>query len=226
MLIVDYETDAPILLEARQSAPNVTLTLESEQAVDVAGPTEQRVRLIFWAEEGDFDAFERALGGDPTVTNQRRLAGSDRRRLYSVRLSAAGMAWSAYHAWVDLDASLIGGRTTERGWSIRMRFPDREAIVRFSAFYDERDLDFTVTGLFEEELVRGGHQRPRLTEKQREALEMAWERGYFKVPREVDLVGLAEELGVSDTGVSQRLRRGLDTVLSFQFGRDRQRPGQ
>jgi len=226
MLIVDYETDVPILQAAREAAPGMTLTLESEQAVDVSGPTEHRVRRIFWAEGGDFEAFERALGGDPTVTNQRRLAGSSRRRLYSVRLSDEGMAWSAYHTWVDLDGSLLGGRTTESGWKMRMRFPDREAVMRLKRWFDGRDLDFVVTGLFEEELARGGRQRPRLTEKQREALEVAWERGYFKVPREVDLVGIADELGLSDTGVSQRIRRGLDTVLTYQFGLDGPRKRQ
>lgn len=42
---------------------------------------------------------------------------------------------------------------------------------------------------------------------------MALERGYFDVPRQVNLTGLAEEMDVSDTAVSQRIRRGITGLL-------------
>ena len=44
-----------------------------------------------------------------------------------------------------------------------------------------------------------------ITEKQREAVRIAMERGYYESPRRIDLGGLADELGVSRSAVSQRL---------------------
>lgn len=54
----------------------------------------------------------------------------------------------------------------------------------------------------------------QLTATQAEALTLALDAGYFDVPRAVSLNELAAQLGVSDSAVSQRLRRGLSTLLS------------
>ncbi|SDQ44062.1 helix-turn-helix domain-containing protein [Natronobacterium texcoconense] len=45
-----------------------------------------------------------------------------------------------------------------------------------------------------------------LTTKQLEALELAYLRGYYDQPRETSLADLADELGISKSAVSQRLR--------------------
>nr|WP_303647872.1 helix-turn-helix domain-containing protein [Haloarchaeobius amylolyticus] len=52
-----------------------------------------------------------------------------------------------------------------------------------------------------------------LTDAQRELLRSAVSEGYFKVPREVSLVELAELNDISDRELSQELRRGLDVVV-------------
>ncbi len=44
-----------------------------------------------------------------------------------------------------------------------------------------------------------------ITEKQRETVELAIERGYYERPRRIDLGELAAELGISKSAVSQRL---------------------
>lgn len=45
-----------------------------------------------------------------------------------------------------------------------------------------------------------------ITPKQWEALELAYNRGYYERPREADLEELATELDISKSAVSQRLR--------------------
>jgi predicted DNA binding protein len=63
-----------------------------------------------------------------------------------------------------------------------------------------------------------GPPRDRLTARQRETLRLAHERGYFEIPREVTLDDLADELGVSNQAVSERLRRGCTHVIGDLFG--------
>ncbi|AGB32040.1 bacterio-opsin activator HTH domain-containing protein [Natrinema pellirubrum DSM 15624] len=52
-----------------------------------------------------------------------------------------------------------------------------------------------------------------LTPKQWEALELAGKRGYFDRPRGVDLETLADELAISKSAVSQRLRAAESTLI-------------
>jgi predicted DNA binding protein len=53
-----------------------------------------------------------------------------------------------------------------------------------------------------------------LSEKQFQALSLAFDRGYFAVPRRITLENLADEVGVSHQALSERLRRGQQVVLS------------
>ncbi|WP_191967182.1 MULTISPECIES: helix-turn-helix domain-containing protein [Haloferax] len=57
----------------------------------------------------------------------------------------------------------------------------------------------------------------RLTNKQRETLERATERGYYKSPPSVSLAELAEEFGVSESALSQRLARAEEAVMGQLF---------
>jgi predicted DNA binding protein len=54
-----------------------------------------------------------------------------------------------------------------------------------------------------------------LTDRQIEVLSLAIERGYFEVPRAVDLSDLAAELDVRKTTVGEHLRRGLGRIATF-----------
>jgi len=53
-----------------------------------------------------------------------------------------------------------------------------------------------------------------LSEPQREALTLAVRRGYYDIPRGCTTAELADELGISDQAVTERLRRAIGT-----FGR-------
>lgn len=55
-----------------------------------------------------------------------------------------------------------------------------------------------------------------ITEKQREALELATELGYYETPRQTDLGDIADELGISESAASQRLN-GAETKLVRGF---------
>ncbi|MDX1748149.1 MAG: helix-turn-helix domain-containing protein, partial [Halobacteriales archaeon] len=53
-----------------------------------------------------------------------------------------------------------------------------------------------------------------LSADQREALTLALDEGYFDVPRRINLITIADRLGISDSAASQRIRRGLSAVLT------------
>lgn len=52
-----------------------------------------------------------------------------------------------------------------------------------------------------------------LTDKQRETLRIALRTGYYEQPRKADLADLADEIGVSKSAVSQRLRSAEAKII-------------
>lgn len=73
----------------------------------------------------------------------------------------------------------------ERGATVKLRRIDSSAVGS-----DRRVLRLDADGI---------------TEKQREAVQVAADAGYYETPREADLSELADQLGVSRSAVSQRL---------------------
>ncbi|WP_128223968.1 helix-turn-helix domain-containing protein [Halobacteriaceae archaeon SHR40] len=57
----------------------------------------------------------------------------------------------------------------------------------------------------------------QITDKQREAIETALEKGYYENPRQASLSDLAEELGVTDSAVSQRLGAAETKLVKSLF---------
>lgn len=195
---------------ALSAAPSVELDVEREYARP-AMPF-----LFCWVRGGDLDVFEEALTDDESVTDINRLGNSGDRRLYRVRLTGAAPVVT-YDAWVEQGVARLEMRYADGRWHIRMRFLDRETLSAFRGFCDENDLDFRLKRLYDTDPERGP-PRDRLTTCQRETLRLAHERGYFAIPREATLSDLADELGISNQAVSERLRRGCARIVSNLFG--------
>lgn len=60
-----------------------------------------------------------------------------------------------------------------------------------------------------------------LTERQREVLELASQRGYYEWPREITQEELAEELGITTSTFTQHLRTAEQTLITMVFNDER-----
>lgn len=190
----------------------------------VTAGTDRRVRLAhafpaegavvvayFWLPYADLVDVDRALSGDGVVDAHSivdTVAGEAQLRVE--RASADGHVLQTL--W-DAGGLLLDASGDEKTWVVRARF-DRPGDV--SAFADrctERGIAVAATesgpGWDEAALHDAG-----LTMVQRDTLLNALEHGYFDVPRGITLVDLASEKGVSDSAVSQRLRRGIKTLVA------------
>ena len=113
----------------------------------------------------------------------------------------------------DCDGELLTAVALDDRWKFRLRFGSQETTSHFYRLVDDLDDAITVQRLRSYESTRS--DRPSgLTSAQRETLILALENGYFEVPRQHSLNQLADELGISDSAVSQRLRRGLSSLLT------------
>lgn len=112
-----------------------------------------------------------------------------------------------------VDAAVMEAIGTGDEWSFQLRFSDYDDLSAFYRRCVEHDVSLRLEQVHNP-VEPDGTTRYGLTPEQRETLVAAMEAGYFSVPRETTLVELAEELGVSDSAVSQRLRRGLTGLVS------------
>jgi predicted DNA binding protein len=157
----------------------------------------------------DLDDVVAALRDDPDVTDVTVLDELDGEAL--VRLEWASGASDLLEGLAESDATLVGAVGDGDSWSLRLRFPDRERLSEFYHLCVEHGIGLTVESVFRTDGEGWGHLQ--LTDAQQETLRIGLERGYFDVPREITLVELADEFGISDTAASQRLRRGVSKIV-------------
>jgi predicted DNA binding protein len=209
MLIAEFALKSPILAAALEQCPDVDLVVDSQNTLD-----DGTVQLLLWAEGVGSGSFDDGLGVDPSVAEYRSLAEEGERRLYRVRISDEFADRAVQSRWVELGGrrlSAVGRRGT---WENRVRFPSRDAFAKFYQTCRRKGVDVDVLALYDSVGGEGSDNRGLgISEKQREALTAAHERGYYNVPRTVSLDELAAELGISDQALSERLRRGIKNVL-------------
>ena len=215
MIVAEFVVDHPFLGEARDRVPDIEAQWETAYSRQ-DGPTQ----VLVWITSDDFDAIEAAIDADPLVGDPMTLVDQGARRLYRVNCTEAGCATDPLPVLVEVGGVLDEAIGTDDGWWCRVRFPDRAAYRHVRQFCQDHGIEVEFGRLVEStaEDPEGEPMLSMLTEAQREALVVAWQRGYFEVPRRITLGELANELGISDTAVSQRLRRAHTAICVYLFG--------
>lgn len=151
-----------------------------------------------------------SLDRDPTVRNPLLVDCTGTRDVYRVELTDETVTLSGMVA--DQGGRIREAKGTKTAWVLQLRFPSRDALVAFNDECKRNDVSVQVTHLRSTEC--GERPLLGLTEKQQELLTVAYEEGYFEVPRGISQDELAERLGVSKSAISQRLRRAMTELCA------------
>jgi predicted DNA binding protein len=181
------------------------IELEIERVV---AHTEESVMPYVWVLGDDFDAFDQALSEDPSVDEFERISETDEWVLY--RMNWAGDIHFLAKLLLEYEGTILSATAASDRWHIRALFPTHEGVSKTYDYAKEHGMSLTLARIYEMDDERTG--RFGLTEEQGEALTLATERGFFKVPREINLEELSEELGISHQSLSERLRRAQHTI--------------
>ena len=193
------------LAETLTTIPDLRVTGASIVTAGDTGPL-----TLVWFQTPDTEALVAALDADPTITAAEALVHADNRYLYRIE-------WDVNLGWLcqlllSSQGVLLDAQASEHDWRLQILYPDREALRETDDFCDQYKLSFTI------EAVRTVDPKQTtqygLTPEQYEALTVAQQLGYFAVPREADLEEVAAEVGVSHQALSERLRRGHNTIIS------------
>lgn len=181
------------------------LSVEIERVV----PAEKRVMPYVWAYGADLAAFEAAMDDHPNVREITALDRFDDRALY--RIDWEDPAEELVTGIAETDATVLEAYSDDE-WTFRIRFEDHSGLASFNRYSETHGITYRLERV--SALADAPGVEPHgLTPEQHEALRLAVEAGYFEVPRQVTFEELAGELGVSVQALSERVRRGADTVL-------------
>lgn len=206
-LFASASLDAPVLETSVEFASDVTVTLKQQT------PTgDESLDLTVWASGDDLESFERGLHADGTVTRWVAIGGTDERKLYRIRLTRTASNSLDYHRWTDGQAVFLSVTREVRSWTVDAYFPNRSVLQQFEAGCEANGVQFDLLEVSESNELRDAQQFG-LTQVQAETLLTALDRGYYSIPREVNLEELAAPLDVSHQAVSERLRRGVGSLI-------------
>jgi predicted DNA binding protein len=110
-------------------------------------------------------------------------------------------------AIADAEVSILSATGTADGWTFEVRAESNDRIAAFRSTCRDAGIPAALRTLHSLEPVANGRS-VRLTGPQREALLLAYRRGYFDHPRRATLEEIAAELGISRQALAARLRRG------------------
>ncbi|WP_254537168.1 helix-turn-helix domain-containing protein [Halomarina litorea] len=171
-------------------------------------PLQTGVIPLFWVEGGDRAAIEETLGTDTLVEEVTCLTRTDGRYLFEIR-------WSP-----DID-SLVRPLITSRAdvlraaggadeWEFRLQFADRDDLGIFRDQCVEHDVQIELRRIYNPSVPR---DETTVTDEQYDIISTAHANGYWDIPRGITLGDLAALVGISDNAASQRLRRGITSIV-------------
>jgi predicted DNA binding protein len=167
------------------------------------------VMPFLWIDAPDPDDLKVVLEDDQTVDDVELLADVDGEQFY--RMDWIQRVDALVQILVEEDGTVLSAFGDENGWQLRVLFPDRESLSRTNDYCQSHDIQFRLRAVYN--LEEGRQGRFGLTDDQQDALELAFERGYYEIPRDSDMMALADELGVSHQALSERLRRAHRSLV-------------
>jgi hypothetical protein len=178
---------------------------------DVISGTDGPPAVVFSATEVDPERLEPRLKDCTSLGDYVRLESELSESQYRVVLEQTEVDTDVYRQLVDLRTHPTGATVTENGWKVRAQFADREDLATFQDACEETEVGFQLLRLSEGSGDSADDYG--LTGPQHEAILVAFEMGYFEIPREATLSDVAEELDTTTSALSERLRRAHHTLI-------------
>ena len=206
-MIAEFDIDTRTMRSAFENAPQTDASIIQQTGCD-SGRLDVFVNVVC----GEFDRFESGLESDGTISEWTRFSGDDECRRYRLSLTAEGRELATYPCWSESGAVFLDGDRRRDGWRFRIQFPDEESLQRYVAYCEDRAIDLQPI-----RLSRTNESTPverfGLTTVQARTLVTASESDFFDIPRGCTLEELADQWEISHQALSERLRRGMDSLV-------------
>ncbi|MFC4436529.1 MULTISPECIES: helix-turn-helix domain-containing protein [Natrialbaceae] len=186
-------------------------------------PESTRPVLLCWIDADSYGTAEATLEDDPAIEAWSLFEATKSARLYRLRLAPTDVTVAIGATFIDRGTTPVRASITADGWLMRARFPDRQTLRAYRDSCTDRGIGFALERLYEPEPLRGEATLTlaSLTPKQREALTLAYENGYYDIPRKTTPLELGNRLEISRRSLSERLRRAEQRLVETAMTNER-----
>ena len=146
-----------------------------------------------------------AVRDHPAVVEYEKLHATTDRALARYEAEETGLYEFVEHAGVVPDYPVV----VRNGWFTVDLTDTRERVTAIRDGLEAAELPHELVSIV---ALQDG-ENPQVTARQREALDVALQAGYFEVPRESTLAEVAEVLDVDTSTASGLIRRGVGTLV-------------
>ena len=184
------------------------LDLEGAAAIELETlvPSGDVTVPLFWVYEPVDSGFLDTVGRYPTVNSVTEVDVFEDRTLF--RLDWNASQDHLFRCILDHDGQILGATGSSEAWDFEIRFGEREALSQFQTCCEDAHISMEIYRVYNPTNPGVGPWYG-LSEPQRNALMLAVQMGYYDIPRGCTTEELAEELGISDQAVTERLRRAI-----------------
>lgn len=206
-MIAEFNLDTPAMRDAFKQAP--------ESEVSIVQQTTARgepLEIVVNVASDSFDAFEQGLDVDDTVTDWVRFSEGEEPRRYRITLTDRGRELFTYPQWSSDGAVFLDGHRRRDGWRFCIQFPDEESLQRYVSYCEDCAIDFSPIRLARS-TGSTVDDRFGLTSTQTSTLVTASQEGFFQIPRGCTLEELAADSDITHQALSERLRRGMGSLV-------------
>lgn len=187
-----------------ENLPGVTVELER------LIPHEHSVIPYFWVRGAEAADIEAAFDVHPGVSDISLIDSVDNE--YLMRAEWDREYVGVLSAISETHLVVLSGTGTSDGWRFEVRGETRDEIGAFRTYCQDNGIPIDITAVHALLPIQGAGYE--LTDTQREALVLAYKRGYFNSPREASLQEIAAELDITQQSLSSRLRRGHRRLIA------------
>ncbi|MFB6252097.1 MAG: helix-turn-helix domain-containing protein [Halobellus sp.] len=164
----------------------------------------------FLIEYDDPEELEAALADDVTVEAFELIDRTEETAIYYIAHTPQTRLISSIVT--DENGFLVHTETENGGWIVHLLLPNRAALNSIWEYAIANDIALDIVEIYSNEDASGDSSYG-LTDEQREALQLAFSEGYFNEPRDISLSEVAEQMDLSSTAMSGRLRRGMRNLI-------------
>jgi predicted DNA binding protein len=207
-VILEFTVDDEQFRLGQVLAGQPDVNIELERIV----PTGDAVMPFVWVDGDEYEAFEKKVRASEYVQDLIALDKVEKGTLY--RITWKGNHKDLIQGITEAEGTVLQAFNGDNNWVFHIRFNDHDRLSRFHNYCTDQNIGIHIIRTYTlTERTESVHQFD-LSNEQREALVLALQRGYFDTPSQVSLSDLADELGITQQAISNRIRRGNKQVLS------------
>jgi predicted DNA binding protein len=167
--------------------------------------------IPFFRVRGGRESFEAMARDNRSVNTIRLVSTHDDEALYA-------LDWDITRNGFFTGLIATGGHVLEATggpseWTFDLRFDSHDSLAAFQEHCVDESIPIEIQRIYNPTKPEAGPWYG-LSGPQRETLIRAIERGYYDIPRQCSTKELADEFDLSDQAVIERLRRGIENLVT------------